>query len=786
MRPTIYSNKWSRVLRIISLLVFFLLLVTPVVIIEGYVQAYAPHQSSQTTPSRVPDDIALDTRLPVQSVAQQRSFTNMNATFGSRFNFSVNPATASVESGTDGIFHENAASYVVGIAPQDEHQTLLFHMGHLNKQQGDSYLANETWTQGLGTTRWQGDALNEDMHVIVNIISPFQGEPACIVIASCSRAVADDTLPLLIIGVRLQNMSAISHTGSFLFGSNRATATPNACIQEQTNARTPVTLFSYASTADTTGGTLFLAGKQDTWTCQTALPDRAGLAWNYTIPAGQSRTAYMLIGGWNPSQNLFVNTQLPAGCQSEALYATHEWPSEQAVVNFALDNLSSGDNLLGQAQQMENQLITNNILSPEQRWLLGETLRSYKANSWLLAHPCANDGNAAPYDAAVYEGTYGLLSTVDVMHDYGYFEITHVPWFFRAEMTTVLHNATTNTNGTYFQHDQGGDATPDGACTAPGTGTPTIRATCYAPPFITSGIPMPTEENADVALLLTYYTVTTGDHTLAAQHLDLLNAAMQHNLLVGDPQTGIAYAGQDTATTYDAASDCLHNVGVNAGNQYYLGLKEAAAYRATAYLDNIVSQNTNSTGNSYSTIWSSAATKIENAMVQEYNTNGYIPLADNIAFSNCSGRSITLGEGLFYLHLSGLDRTMNQTLLSDLSSQYLTDLAQSTIASSTLPGVVTMTSTEATGSQCKTGHCRRYEWFSKTVLSSLVADIVYTKYGCMNCARLDLSQAAYAHNINLKSNFSDGVRTGIADISDWDGHLYPRGIICWAYLSSQY
>ncbi|HCI81258.1 MAG TPA: hypothetical protein DHW02_16390 [Ktedonobacter sp.] len=780
MRPTDYSSNGSRALRIISLLIFFLLLVTPVIIVQGYVHAYAPLQTSQTTASlHVPDDIALDTHLPVQSVAHQSSFTNVNATFGSRFNFSVNPATESVETGTDGIFHENAASYVVGIAPKGEHQTLLFHMGHLNNQQGDSYLANETWTQGLTTTRWQGDALNEDMHVVVNIISPFQGEPACTVITSCPHAVADDTLPLLIIGIRLQNMSAISHTGAFLFGSNRAT-TPDSCSQEQTNAGTSVTLFSYASTADATGGTLFLAGNQHTWACQTSLPDRAGLAWNYTLPAGQSRTAYMLIGGWNASQNLFVNTQLPTGCQNEALYATHEWSSEQSVVNFALDNLSSGDNLLGQAQQMENQLITNNILSPEQRWMLGETLRSYKANSWLLVHPCANDGSAVPYDAAVYEGTYGLLSTVDVMHDYGYFEITHVPWFFRAEMTTVLQNATTNTNGTYFQHDQGGDTTSDGSCTSPGSGVPTIRATCYAPPYITSGTPMPTEENADVVLLLTYYTVATGDHSLATQHLDVLNATMEHNLLVGNPQTGIAYAGQDTATTYDAASDCLHNVGTDAGNQYYLGLKEAAAYRATSYLNTIVSHNAN---NSYSTIWSSAATKIEDAMVQEYNSHGFLPLADSTAFSNCDGRSITLGEGLFYLHLSGLDQTMNQTLLSDLSSQYLTDLSQSTLASSTIPGIVTMTSTVATGSQCKTGHCRRYEWFSKAVLSSLVADIVYTQHGCMNCARLDLSQAAYAHNLDLKSNFSDGIRS---DTSDWDGHLYPRGIICWAYLSSLY
>lgn len=767
-----------RMLRIVSLLVFGILLIAPVIVVEGYVRAYAPANiSHSSTLAHVPDDITLDTRLPIQSVTQQSHFTNVNATLGSRFNFSITPATNSVTSGTDGAFHENAASYSVGITPTGKHRSYLFRMGRLNQQRGDSYLANQTLTQGLTTTRWQGNAPDEGINVTLNIISPFSGEPACTVIAQCTRAVADDTLPLLLIGVRLQNISSNSRSGSFLFGSNRAQANPDSCIVEQTPAKTPVTLFSYAPTADATGGTLFLAGTQHLWSCQQTIADRAGLVWNYSVPAGQSRTAYMVIGGWNASPNLFVNTQLPAGCQNEALYATHEWSSEQDVVNFALDNLSNGDNLLGQAQQTENQLISNTILSPEQRWLLGETLRSYKANTWLLARPACANRSDARYDAAVYEGTYGLLSTVDVLHDYGYFEITHVPWFFRAEMTTIVQNATSDTYGTYFQHDQGGDVTPDGRCTEPGTGTPTLRSACYAPPYITSGIPMPTEENADVALLLAYYTATTHDQSFIAQHIDLLNAAMSHNLLVGDPQTGIAYKGQDTATTYDAASDCLHNTGQDAGNQYYLGLKEAAAYRATAYLDGLVGSN------AYTSVWSNAATQIEQAMVQEYNAKGYLPLADSTAFSNCSGRSITLGEGLFYLHMSGLDQTMNQALLSDLANQYLTDLSQSTLSSATIPDLIVMTSTTATGSQCTTGHCRRYEWFSKAILSSLVADTVYTQHGCMACARLDLSQAAYIHNVDIVGNFNDGIH---ADGSDWNGHLYPRGIICWMYLNPIY
>src|SRR5438477_7229537 len=170
---------------------------------------------------------------------------------------------------------------------------------------------------------------------------------------------------------------------------------------------------------------------------------------------------------------------------------------------------------------------------------------------------------------------------------------------------------------------------------------------------------------------------------------------MAHNVKVGDPHTGIAYKSQDTATTYDHMKDCLHNYAPNAGNLYYQGLKEATGYRATAYLDGFIADNDNAN------IWISAATKIEDALVQEYNRHGFIPLAENNnAYNNCNGRSIVLGEGLFYLHLIGQDSTMNETLLHDLAVQYPADLDADTLAS---PSMIGLESTRATNPQCKNG-----------------------------------------------------------------------------------
>ena len=717
--------------------------------------------------------LQLDNRLPSQTYAAASNNNIINAKFGSRFDFMVTPQTASVRSGTDGIFHDNAASYIIGINPTDQKGASIFHMGTLNKSLGDTYVVNERWTQGLDTTRWEGDAGDgSGLHLTLDIIDTFLGEPGCTDISACADSVKDDTVPVFLVGVSLYNTSSKTQTGKFLFGSNRKLPTTNACMQHTTPGDTTVNILSYARSADATGGTLFLAGAQSPWNCNTDIRDRAGLAWNYSIESGQTQTAYLILGGWNPSQNLFDNTKLPVGCQREVLYATQEWSSLNAVVDFAIDNLSARDNLLARAQSMENVLIDNNVLTPSQRWVIANSLQSYKASSWLVGRQgCAGGG----YDAAVYEGNFGFLTTVDVLHEYGYFEINRVPWFFRSEMTAVFANATRDSFGTYFQHDSGGDINSRGICTAPGKGIPTLRSTCYGPPYANFAVPMPTEENDDVTLLTAYYVSLTGDTSLATTNIKLIDAAMAHNSRVGDPRTGIAYNGQDTATTYDHMKDCLHNYAPNAGNLYYQGLKEATGYRAAAYLDGFVSGNANAPS------WTDAAAKIENAMAQEYNRHSFIPLAEsNKAYNNCNGRSIVLGEGLFYLHLIGQDSTMNQTLLHDLAMQYPADLSADTL---TNPSMIALESTRATNPQCKNGICLRYEWFSKVMLSGIIADMVYSAHGCSACAHLDMTQTVYNFNLSLPRSFDDGVQDdGIA----WNGFFYPRGMISWAFLNAGY
>jgi hypothetical protein len=135
---------------------------------------------------------------------------------------------------------------------------------------------------------------------------------------------------------------------------------------------------------------------------------------------------------------------------------------------------------------------------------------------------------------------------------------------------------------------------------------------------------------------------------------------------------------------------------------------------------------------------------------------------------------------LFYLHLIGLDNTMNQTLLQDLAEQYPDDFYANQIYS---PKMISLVSARATGVNCISYICQRYEWFSKVMLSGIIADLVYTTHGCIMCSRMEVTEAAYGHNLAIEQNFGDGIRD---NGSDWIGHYYPRGMISWAFMDAGY
>src|SRR5579859_1371088 len=264
------------------------------------------HTQTSALVSTVPTGkLQLDSRLPVQPINGTTSANNVNAKFGSRFDFVISPTSSQVSSGTDGVYHDNSASYIVGVVPTGSHTTSIFHMGTPDPARGDTYVRNEQLIQGLDTSRWQGDAADGSaLHITVDIIDTFFGEPGCVAIADCAGDVRADTVPVFLVGVTLQNDGGKELTGKFLFGSNRALAPGNACVQHTTETGSLVSVLSYSMGADASGGTLFMAGTQAQWLCNTSISDRAGLAWAYDIGAAQSQTSYMLIGGWNPGRKI--------------------------------------------------------------------------------------------------------------------------------------------------------------------------------------------------------------------------------------------------------------------------------------------------------------------------------------------------------------------------------------------------------------------------------------------------------------------------------------------------
>ncbi len=134
--------------------------------------ASAHTQTSALVSAAPAGKLQLDSRLPVQSIDGNSSANNVNAKFGSRFDFVISPKLRQTYSGTDGIYHDNTASYIVGVMPTGSHVSSIFHMG--TAAQGDTYVRNEQLIQGLDTSRWQGDANDGSaLHITVDIIDTF-------------------------------------------------------------------------------------------------------------------------------------------------------------------------------------------------------------------------------------------------------------------------------------------------------------------------------------------------------------------------------------------------------------------------------------------------------------------------------------------------------------------------------------------------------------------------------------------------------------------------------------
>jgi hypothetical protein len=723
------------------------------------------HQTQPQHPTVI-SKLQLDSRLPTQTYAANKGFGNTNSKFGSRFDFNPQTASPTVWSGTDGVFHDNNHPYVVGVTPNGKAATDSFTWGGLNIPEGDNYLNNEKWTLGLTATRWEGDAHDQrGLHVTVDLIQTLGSEPGCTNIANCGESVKDDTLPALLVGVTLTNGTGGVLSGKFIFGSDRPL---NSCSNPSgTNLR----ILQYAASTDKLNGTLFIGGTTGTWVCYTGANDRIGLDWPYSIAANTSTTRYLILGGWNTRNDLFMNTRLPAGCQGEPLYYTKEFSGIQAVIQFSLDNLTSGDNLLQRAQNVENNLINNNVLTSAQRWVIADSMHSYIGDSWLVARQsCAGSG----YDAAVYEGTYGFLSTLDVMHENSYFEINQIPWFFRSQMQTLYDNKSIDSFGTYIRHDIGSEIAK-GACSDSGNGTPEITATVLCVWETKPGI-FGTEENSDATLLTAYYYFVTKDISFVTSNIATTDSLMLHQQKVADPNTGIAYHSQDTSATYDDSWDCIHaspDASTDSGDTAYTGVKEAAAYHAAAYLDSIGGSRNGLT-------WTAVAQQIENALMTKYVANGFIPTGLTTAYNDCSSRSSVIGDGLFYLSLIGHISDINSTLLKDIAIQYPEDVSANTISQYNL---VTTESARSNNSRCPSGGCPRSEWFSKEMLSSIIADTVYTANGCKSCTRIDLTTKAYMFNVNSSSNYQDGQHD---NGSAWKGGFYPRALISWMFLSNTY
>jgi hypothetical protein len=72
--------------------------------------ALASLLTSNKLRTKLAGKLQLDSHLPAVNYNAHGNTNNVNAKFGSRFDFVISPGIDSVQSGTDGVYHDNSAS----------------------------------------------------------------------------------------------------------------------------------------------------------------------------------------------------------------------------------------------------------------------------------------------------------------------------------------------------------------------------------------------------------------------------------------------------------------------------------------------------------------------------------------------------------------------------------------------------------------------------------------------------------------------------------------------------
>ena len=154
------------------------------------------------------------------------------------------------------------------------------------------------------------------------------------------------------------------------------------------------------------------------------------------VPAG--RVGHMDIAlGWFRGGNVLD------GMHSGTYYYTRFFSDIREVLSYALERACDW-----RQQAMENDALADS-LSDARRQMVCQAARCYYASSMLF------DVDGAPR-WLVNEGTFRMMSTLDLLVDHAFFELRHHPWVLRNQLDSFLAEYSYEDQcGLTFCHDQG-------------------------------------------------------------------------------------------------------------------------------------------------------------------------------------------------------------------------------------------------------------------------------------------------------------------------------------------
>ena len=710
--------------------------------------------------------ISIDPAIPAIPLTDSTKTTLLNSRLGSRFTFNLAAAAPGIHTGALGFDADELSELLVAVeSPSASGAPQLYCFRTASLPPGARYLKNQTFRLGMTTLELTGKT-DEGLQATVQIISPFTSSNTL----EEKSLIKTQTAPVFYINAQVSSASGEAVQGTLRVGLKKLAVNrerQTGLRQWQVGAPGQTVFYRDISGAPTYLALSSLSGENTRHFRQRGFD---GLETNFSLKPNQPYQHTWAYAAYHAGEVQYDRMHH----QSLRFYYTQFWNSIDEVLQYAQE--SAPENLARSARF--EQLLTRSDITSEEKWVIALTFRNDLANTFLLL-----DEEDQPR-FYVMEGRFLHQSTVDVAHE-AEINALFCPWRLKLQLSQWMDYIAWQEVVTGYREREGKRLEVHEGMSAAEYG-PFVQHDVGDYPFISKttdysfGPHMAVEENATYVLLLYWYWKLTGDDKFVQDKLGLVDVLLQSLINRDTNESGIADVGVGWST-YDV-SEALKRSPENV----YLGVKQMSAYVAGAEMAtqltirkppassaaqaNEGSATVDGQGQGFHTPesmvnvtlrekqakkYTQEAEKVLRSLEKAHKKYGYVPVSLDQNFQGWDQYSIVLGEGLWYMGLTG-----NSSPLLRKAAGYLGDTYRQALTNSKTDYGIKLASGE------------NVTWFSKVMVADVVASYWYDS---------DFSSASYTYrwNKNHPYAYNDGAFS--AD-EDWHGYWYPRGISSLGYI----